>query len=70
MSSRFHLIPGSQKGNIAAFFILLLFSLSGLILQSGIWLLVVVLCCFGIVSVVSVGYVYYYYRKRVKETSS
>jgi len=70
MSSTFHLIPENQKGNLVAFSILLIFSLSGLFLQGGIWLLVVVLCCFGLASVVSVGYVYHYYRKCLKAISS
>ena len=41
MTSRFHLIPGNQGGNVAAFSVLLLFSLSGLMLQGGI----MVACC-------------------------
>lgn len=69
MSSRFHLVPGNQRSYVAAFSVLLFFSLSGLFLQGGMWLLVVVLCCFGIVGVVSVGYVCHYYTKCLKEVS-
>jgi hypothetical protein len=49
MTSKLHIGRGKQAGYIAAYFGLLLFSVSGLVLQGGLWLFVGIVCWFGVV---------------------
>jgi hypothetical protein len=49
MTSKLHIEPGKQVGYIAAYFGLLLFSVSGLVLQGGPWFFVGIVCWFGVV---------------------
>lgn len=49
MASKLSAGRGKQAGYLAAYFGLLLFSVSGLILQGGIWLFVGIVCWFGVV---------------------
>jgi hypothetical protein len=69
MASKLRSQRGKQAGYLAGYFVLLLFSLSGLMLQGGMWLLVGALCWFGIVSCLSVSYIYRYQTKCLRELS-
>jgi hypothetical protein len=69
MASILYSLRGKQAGYLGAYFVLLLFSLSGLMLQGGMLLFVGALCWFGIVSCLSVSYIYRYHRKCLREVS-
>jgi hypothetical protein len=58
-----------QTSYLAGYFVLMLYTLSGLMFQGGMWLLAGALCWFGIVSRFSFSHFYRYYKKRLKETS-
>ena len=49
MTSKLRNQKGKQSGYLAAYFGLLLFSVSGLVLQGGVWMLVSAVCWFGVV---------------------
>ena len=49
MTAKLLIERGKQAGYLTAYFGLLLFSVSGLVLQGGLWLLVGIVCWFGVV---------------------
>ena len=58
-----------QTGYLKGYFVLLLYTLSGLMFQGGSWLLAGAFCWFGIISCFSVSYIYRYNKKRSLEIS-
>jgi hypothetical protein len=58
-----------QTGYLAVCFFLLLYTLSGLMFQGGMWLLAGVFCWFGIVSSFFVSNIYRYNKRRLLEIS-
>jgi len=59
-----------QTGYLAVCFFLLLYTLSGLMFQGGMWLLAGIFCWFGIVSSFFVSNIYRYNKRRLFEVSS
>jgi hypothetical protein len=58
-----------QTGYLAGYFALLLYTISGLMFQGSMWLLVGALCWFAIVSRFFGNYIYNYNKKRLQEIS-
>ena len=69
MAFKFRLFRVKQTGLLAAYFSLLLYTLSGLMFQVSVWLLVGALSWFGILSTFLSSKIYRYYTKRLKEIS-
>jgi hypothetical protein len=67
MASKLISFRVKHTGYLVGYFVLLLYTMSGLMFQGSIWLLAGALCWFGIVSRFSVSYFYRYYKNRSKE---
>jgi hypothetical protein len=67
MASKIILLRAKQTVNFAGCCILLLYTLSGLMFQGGIWLISGAFCWFVIVSGFLVSHIYCYYKKRLQE---
>ena len=69
MTLKLSLMRGKQAGYLAGYFGLLLYTVSGLMFQGGMWLFMGALCWFGIVSSFLVSKIHRYYTKHLKEIS-
>jgi hypothetical protein len=69
MASKIILLRAKQTVNLAGCFVLLLYTLSGLMFQGGMWLLSGAFCWFVIVGGFLVSHIYCYHKKRLQEIS-
>jgi len=58
-----------QKGFLVGYFVLLLYTLSGLMFHDSSWLLIGAFCWFGIVGRFVISYIYRYDKKRLIDIS-
>jgi hypothetical protein len=70
MASKLRNQKGKQAGYLAAYFGLVLFSVSGLVLQGGIWLFVGAVCWFGVVVACFLLRSTYVWSKNLKDGAS
>jgi hypothetical protein len=69
MALRFGGRLGKEAFYLCGYFALLLFSLSGLMLQGNVWFLVAAVCWVGVVAIFFVGVQYSYRRKCLRAES-
>jgi len=69
MASKLISLRVKQTSYLAGYFVLMLYTVSGLMFQGIMWLFVGALCWFGIVSCFLFSYIYRYYKKCLKETA-
>jgi hypothetical protein len=69
MASKLVSLRVKQTGYLVGYFVLLLYTVSGLMFQGIMWLIVGAFCWFGIISLFFASYFYRYYKKRLKEAS-